>query len=92
MRVRLDRLRLRLRHEEDRERACATMVKTCDVLEAIVVRVGPGAAQVPGREQDGAVTATAGSERADRGRSRASPPCGAPGPFPVRGRQGGVLV
>ncbi|MFC7794804.1 hypothetical protein [Streptomyces cinereoruber] len=48
VRERIDRLWL----EEDKARACATMLKACDALETIVAQAGPEAAQVLGREQD----------------------------------------
>ncbi|MGW3387857.1 hypothetical protein [Streptomyces cinereoruber] len=38
--------------EDNSARGYATMLKTCDALEAIIAQVGPEAAQVLGREQD----------------------------------------
>ncbi|MFF6835956.1 hypothetical protein ACFY84_29595 [Streptomyces sp. NPDC012438] len=48
VRERLDRLWW----EEDKARACAMMLKACDVLEAIVSETGPEAARVLDREHD----------------------------------------
>ncbi|KOX19598.1 MULTISPECIES: hypothetical protein [unclassified Streptomyces] len=70
VRERLDRLWL----EEDSARACATMLRACGELEAIVTEVGPEAARALAGEQDEAVPAVAEAlgmtEKAARSRLR----------------------